>query len=106
MSVMLTHGVNALLHEHLVLNFSNNFYPRPKSSGSLQKRAPQHPRFSKGSEITTLSVVEFPSEDTFSGNRHHRRPATVPAAISCEQLFNFTSGVAANMVLDKEMVNE
>ncbi len=36
---------------------------------------------------------------------NHRRPATVPAVISCEQIFNLTSGVAANMVFDKEMVS-
>ncbi len=78
------------------------YFFRPKSSGSISKRA--YPKISKETERGVIPIVELPSKDMFS-EHNHRRPATVPAAISCEQIFNLTSGVAANMVFYKEMVS-
>lgn len=67
----------------------------------MDRRA--HSRCSRDYVRKPLAVVEFPFAKVFTD---HRRPATVPTAINCEQLFNLSSGVAANMVLDKEMVRK
>ena len=52
-------------------------------------------------------MVAFPPSELLSAphNQTHVRPATVPTGVTREQLFNLTSGVAADMVVDRELVS-
>ena len=55
----------------------------------------------KGSKRSTINVIDFPSSDFPT----HQRPHTSESAVNLAAVFSMAPGVAAQMILERELVS-